>query len=313
MKLQIRFLKMENSLTTYHNPVLLAQSVEGLNINPDGVYVDLTFGAGGHSRAILQQLSDKGKLYAFDQDMDSKQNAIADVRFTLINHNFKHIKNHLRLYGVEKVSGILGDLGVSSHQFDCAERGFSTRFDCPLDMRMDMRKSLTAADILQNYSETELRKLFYQYGEIHNANRLAAVIVKERIISPFTTSKDLIDRIQSCIPKQKEHKYLAQLYQSLRITVNDEMNALRSVLEQSAELLHQGGRLVFISYHSLEDRLVKIFMRSGNFEDKIEKDFYGNNLSPFQLINRKAIVPDESEIAENNRSRSAKLRIAEKK
>jgi 16S rRNA (cytosine1402-N4)-methyltransferase len=304
---------MENSWTNYHNSVLLTQSVEGLNINPDGVYVDLTFGSGGHSRSILQQLSDKGRLYAFDQDLDSKQNAIEDNRFTLINHNFKHVKNHLKFYGVENVSGILCDLGVSSHQFDCAERGFSTRFDCSLDMRMDTRKSLTAADVLQTYAESELCRLFYQYGEIHNAKRLAAVIVKERVLKPFTTSKDFIERIQSCVPKQKENKYLAQLYQSLRIVVNDELNALQLMLAASVELLHRGGRLAVISYHSLEDRMVKIFMRSGNFEDKIEKDFYGNDLSPFLLINRKAIVPDENEIAKNNRSRSAKLRIAEKK
>jgi len=304
---------MENTVTTYHNPVLLSQSVDGLNINPDGVYVDLTFGSGAHSRRILQQLSDKGKLFAFDQDLDSKQNAVEDARFTLINHNFKHIKNHLRFYGIEQVHGILGDLGVSSHQFDCAERGFSTRFDCPLDMRMDMRKSLTAAEILQNYSENELGKMFYQYGEIHNARHLATLIVKERAVKPFATSKDFIERIQSCIPKQKDYKYLAQVYQSLRITVNSEMEALQQVLSASVELLHQGGRLAIISYHSLEDRMVKIFMRSGNFEDKKEKDFYGNDLSPFQLITRKAIVPDENEITKNNRSRSAKLRIAEKK
>ncbi|MCL2130907.1 MAG: 16S rRNA (cytosine(1402)-N(4))-methyltransferase RsmH [Lentimicrobiaceae bacterium] len=306
-------MKMENSWKTYHSPVLLAQSVEGLNINPDGVYVDLTFGSGGHSRAVLEWLSPNGKLFAFDQDLDSKQNAIDDTRFTLINHNFKYIKNHLKFYGIEKIDGILGDLGVSSFQFDCEKRGFSTRFDCPLDMRMDTRKTLKAADILQTYTETELNNLFYQYGEIHNAKRLAALIAKERIIKPFETSKDFINRIQSCVPKQKEYKYLAQVYQALRIAVNDEMNALQAVLEQSTELLHKGGRLVIISYHSLEDRLVKIFMRSGNFEDKKEKDLYGNDLSPFKLINRKAIVPDENEIATNNRSRSAKLRIAEKK
>ena len=304
---------MENSWTTYHDSVMLTQSVEGLNIKPDGVYVDLTFGAGGHSRAILQQLGTGGKLFAFDQDLDSKVNSIEDSRFTLINQNFKHLKNYLRFYGIASVDGVLGDLGVSSYQFDCQERGFSTRFDCSLDMRMDTRKSVKAADILQSYTENELSKLFYQYGEVHNANRLAALIVKERKIKPFSTSKDFINRIQTCIPKQKDYKYLAQLYQSLRITVNDEINALRSVLEQSLELLHKEGRLVIISYHSLEDRMVKIFMRSGNFEDKKEKDFYGNDLSPFKLINRKAIVPDEKEIAANNRSRSAKLRIAEKK
>jgi 16S rRNA (cytosine1402-N4)-methyltransferase len=304
---------MEDLQTAYHKSVLLAQSVEGLNISPDGVYVDLTFGSGGHARAILEQLGENGKLFAFDQDLDSKANNIDDSRFTLINHNFKHLKNHLQFYGIETVSGILGDLGVSSHQFDCEERGFSTRFDCPLDMRMDRRKTLTAADILQTYTEAELSKLFYEYGEIQNSRRLAAIIAGERCVMPFTTSKDFIDRIQSCIPKQKEYQYLAQLYQALRIVVNDELNALQLMLSQSVDLLSKGGRLVVISYHSLEDRLVKVFMRSGNFEDKKEKDFYGNDLSPFQLISRKAIAPDENEIADNNRSRSAKLRIAEKK
>ena len=304
---------MENSWTSYHNPVLLSQSVEGLNINPSGVYVDLTFGSGAHSRAILQQLGDNGKLFAFDQDLDSKANSIEDSRFTLINHNFKHLKNHLRLYGISSVSGVLGDLGVSSYQFDSQERGFSTRFDCPLDMRMDTRKTLKAVDILHTYTEADLRKLFYEYGEIHNAKRLATLIVEERGKMPFSTSKDFINRIQTCIPQRNDYKYLAQLYQALRITVNDEMAALRAVLEQSGELLHKGGRLVIISYHSLEDRMVKVFMRSGNFEDKKEKDFYGNDLSPFQLVSRKAIIPDEQEIANNNRSRSAKMRIAEKK
>ena len=304
---------MEKFSTTYHNPVLLTQSVEGLNIKPNGVYVDLTFGSGGHSRAILEQLDENGKLFAFDQDLDSKANTIDDSRFTLINHNFKHIKNHLKFYGISILDGILGDLGVSSHQFDCEERGFSTRFDCPLDMRMDTRKELKASDILQNYTETELSNLFYQYGEIHNAKRLAALIATERRIKPFSTSRDFINRIQTCIPKQKEYKYLAQLYQALRIVVNDELNALQTVLLQSTDLLHKGGRLVIISYHSLEDRMVKVFMRSGNFEDAKKRDFYGNDLSPFQLVTRKAIVPDEEEITSNNRSRSAKLRIAEKK
>ena len=225
----------------------------------------------------------------------------------------QYLKNHLQFYGVEKVDGILGDLGVSSHQFDCGERGFSTRFDGPLDMRMDTRKGIKAADILQTYSENELSKLFYQYGEIHNAKRLSALIVEKRAEKPFSTSRDFIERIQACVPKQKDFKYLAQLYQALRITVNDELGALQSMLEQSVDLLHKGGRLAIISYHSLEDRLVKFFMRSGNWEDKITKDFYGNDLSPFKLIHRKAIVPDEQEVAENNRSRSAKLRIAEKK
>lgn len=304
---------MEKFLTTYHNPVLLTQSVDGLNIRPNGVYVDLTFGSGGHSRAILEQLDENGKLFAFDQDSDSKTNTIEDKRFTLIDKNFKFIKNHLKFHGIEKVDGILGDLGVSSHQFDCEERGFSTRFDCPLDMRMDRRKELKASDILQTYTETELSNLFFQYGEIHNSKRLAAIIAGERCVRPFSSSKDFIARIQSCIPKQKEFQYLAQLYQALRIVVNDELNALQLMLEQTTDLLHKNGRLVIISYHSLEDRLVKVFMRSGNFDDKKDKDFYGNDLSPFQLVSRKVIVPDEEEITSNNRSRSAKLRIAEKK
>jgi 16S rRNA (cytosine1402-N4)-methyltransferase len=292
---------------------MLIQSIEGLNIKSDGIYIDLTFGSGGHSKAILQYLGQTGKLFAFDQDQDSKQNLINDSRFTFINHNFKHIKNHLEFYGIKKVDGILGDLGVSSHQFDCKSRGFSYRFDCPLDMRMDTRKSLKASDILNTYDEAELIRIFNQYGEIHNASKLAKLIISERKIMPFEMSQDLINRIKSCIPKHKEFKYLAQLYQSLRMEINGEINALRSLLEQSIALLNPKGRLVMISYHSLEDRMVKIFMRSGNFDDKIEKDMYGNNLSPFSLINRKAIVPDEKELNENNRSRSARLRIAERR
>jgi 16S rRNA (cytosine1402-N4)-methyltransferase len=303
---------MEQTLT-YHNSVMLIKSIEGLNIKSNGIYIDITFGSGGHSKAILQHLDQTGKLFAFDQDQDSKQNLINDSRFTFINHNFKHIKNHLEFYGIKKVDGILGDLGVSSHQFDCENRGFSYRFDCPLDMRMDTRKSLKASDILNTYDEIELIRIFSQYGEIHNASKLARLIVSERKIMPFAMSQDLINRIKSCTPKYREFKYLAQLYQSLRIEVNGEINALRSLLEQSISLLNSKGRLVMISYHSLEDRIVKIFMRSGNFEDKIEKDMYGNDLSPFSLINRKAIVPDERELGENNRSRSAKLRIAERR
>ena len=299
--------------SNYHNPVMLAQSIEGLNIKPDGVYVDLTFGAGGHSRAILERLNENGKLFAFDQDTDAKQNLINDARFTFINHNFKHIKNHLKYYGIEKIDGILGDLGVSSHQFDSENRGFSYRFDCDLDMRMDTRKSLKASDILHTYTESELSRIFYQYGEISNAKKLAQVIVQQRDTSPFLTSQDLIERIKPCIPKHREFKYLSQLYQSIRLIVNDELSVLRSVLEQSIDLLNVGGRIAVISYHSLEDRLVKVFFRSGNFEDIIDKDLYGNVLSPFKVINRKAITPDEAELNKNNRSRSAKLRIAEKK
>jgi 16S rRNA (cytosine1402-N4)-methyltransferase len=302
---------MEQHLN-YHNPVMLVQSIDGLNIKSDGIYVDATFGAGGHSRAILEKLDENGKLFAFDQDTDAKNNLINDPRFTFINHNFKYLKNHLKLYGVEKIDGILADLGVSSHQFDCENRGFSYRFDCDLDMRMDTRKSFKASDILHTYTEAELCRVFYQYGEIKNAKKLAQLIVNERNISPFSSSKDFIARIKPCIPAHREFKYLSQLYQSIRLVVNDEVAALRALLEQSVSLLNAEGRIVIISYHSLEDRLVKIFFRSGNFDDIIDKDLYGNVLSPFTVITRKAITPDEQELKINNRSRSAKLRIAEK-
>ena len=291
---------------------MLSQSVEGLNIKTNGIYVDATFGAGGHSREILKYLGENGKLFAFDQDTDAKINLINDPRFTFINHNFKHIKNHLKYYGIEKVDGILADLGVSSHQFDCENRGFSYRFDCDLDMRMDTRKSLKASDILHTYSETELCRIFYQYGEIKNARKLAQLIVHEREITEFSSSNDFIARIKPCIPAHKEFKYLSQLYQAIRLVVNDEMEVLRSLLEQSTNLLNPNGRIVIISYHSLEDRMVKIFFRSGNFNDIIDKDLYGNVLSPFKVVNRKAITPNDDELQLNNRSRSAKLRIAEK-
>jgi len=301
-------------LLNYHKSVMLKESIAGLNIKPDGVYVDLTFGAGGHSRAILEKLDHNGKLFAFDQDQDAKQNIIDDTRLIFINHNFKHLKNHLKLYGIEKVDGILGDLGVSSYQFDCESRGFSYRFNCPLDMRMDKRKPLTAKDIINTYKEDELASIFSQYGELFNAKKLAKHIVSQREITPFTHSEDFIKRLEPCLPpKHKQNKYLSQLYQSIRLSVNEEIEALEAVLEQSLSLLNTGGRLVIISYHSLEDRLVKVFFRSGNFNDIIEKDVYGNDLSPFFVINRKAITPNEIELCENNRSRSAKLRIAEKK
>ncbi len=296
----------------YHNAVLLKESVEGLAIKPEGTYVDVTFGAGGHARAILNMLNENGRLFAFDQDEESLQNTIKDNRFTLINANFKYMKNHLNANGIRQVDGILADLGVSSHQFDAQHRGFSIRFDCSLDMRMDTRKHLTAKDILNTYSETELRRIFYDYGEIHNANKLSALIVAERKQQPFDMSVDFQKRIASCIPTKREFKYLAQVYQALRIEVNDELKALEMLLLQSRIMIRQGGRLVVISYHSLEDRLTKFFIRSGNFEDKIEKDIYGNNLSPFVAINRKTIVPAQEELDKNNRSRSAKLRIAER-
>ena len=307
----MKFLVMDAN-STYHSAVLLKESIAGLTINPEGTYVDVTFGAGGHSKAILEHLSENGRLFAFDQDEESLQNKINDPRFTLINANFKYLKNHLNVYGVKQVDGILADLGVSSHQFDAEHRGFSIRFDCPLDMRMDTRKTLTAKDILNTYSELDLRRIFYNYGEIHNANKLSAVIVSERKQKEFDTSMDFQSRIESCIPVKRDFKYLAQVYQALRIEVNDEMKALEAMLLQSKTMLKTKGRLVVISYHSLEDRLTKFFIRSGNFEDKIEKDMYGNVLSPFVAVNRKAIVPSQEELEKNNRSRSAKLRIAER-
>lgn len=302
---------METDLT-YHNAVMLAESIEGLNIRPNGTYVDVTFGAGGHSRAIMKQLGEQGRLFAFDQDADAQVNAIHDERFTLIEHNFKFIKNYLKLYGVTRVDGIIADLGVSSHQFDCMERGFSTRSNGELDMRMDTRKQLKACDILNTYSEEELQKIFFTYGEIANAKKLAALIAQERTNRAFQLSLDFQQRIAPCIPVHKEYKYLAQVYQALRIVVNGELEALEQLLQQSVELLNPQGRLVVISYHSLEDRMVKIFMRSGNMDDKIEKDFYGNVLAPFKPVNRKAITPGDAELENNNRSRSAKLRIAER-
>ncbi|MBO4282466.1 MAG: 16S rRNA (cytosine(1402)-N(4))-methyltransferase RsmH [Bacteroidales bacterium] len=297
----------------YHTPVLLAESVAGLAIRPDGVYVDVTFGSGQSSRAILSQLGPEGRLYAFDQDEDAQANRIEDGRFTLISANFSHIRNFLQFYGVEQVNGILADLGVSSHQFDVPERGFSTRFDGPLDMRMDRRKSLTAADVLATYGEEELARLFSRYGEVFNAKRLAAQVVKARAQRPLTQTSQLKELLSGFVPKSKENRYFAQVYQALRMEVNAEWEALEALLTQSVDLLLPGGRLVVISYHSIEDRLVKQFLRSGNVEGKEEKDFYGNPLSPFRVITRKAIVPPAAELQVNNRSRSARLRIGEKK
>ena len=286
--------------------------MEGLRIRPDGIYVDLTYGSGQSSANILRQLTQAGHLYAFDQDADACANAMQDERFTFIPANFRYLKKYLQYHGVSQVDGILADLGVSSHQFDVAERGFSTRFDGPLDMRMDQRKSRTAAMVLATYSEEELADLFYRYGEIFNARKLAAVIVQARSAAPIVQTADLRRVTAPCAPKNRENRYLAQLFQALRIEVNQEMEVLEEMLRQSVELLRPGGRLVIISYHSLEDRMVKQFMRSGNVGGKIEKDMFGNAHLPFRLITRKAIVPDAEEIASNNRSRSAKLRICEK-
>lgn len=295
----------------YHRPVLLHDCIEGLSIKPEGIFVDVTFGGGGHSKEILKKLTN-GKLYAFDQDEDALKNNIEDERFLLINTNFSFLKNYIKMYAVDAVDGILADLGVSSFQFDEAEKGFSTRFEGNLDMRMDKRSSINAEEIINTKSESELKLIFQEYGEVINSGKLASVIVAERIKQPIKTITQFKNVINSCVPKGKENKYLAQVFQALRIVVNDEINALKKMLLQSLEILKSGGRLVVISYHSLEDRIVKNFMKSGNFKGAIEKDFYGNPLVPFRLINRKPIIPSIQEIESNNRSRSAKLRIAEK-
>lgn len=299
------------NLMEYHNPVLLNESVDGLNIKPDGVYVDVTFGGGGHSREILNRLGEEGRLYAFDQDQDALNNKIDDKRFTLINENFRYIKRFLRFYGVREVDGILGDFGVSSHQFNVAERGFSTRFEARLDMRMNQNSSLNAYEVINNYDEEQLRRIFYDYADLKNAPRLASEIVKARKEAPIETSEQLNEVLRPFLFKEKEHKILAQIYQALRIEVNQEIEALKEFLLQTPELLKEDGRLSLISYHSLEDRLVKRYIRSGLFEGEPEKDFYGNISVPFKKVGG-LIVPGKKEIKENNRARSAKLRIARK-
>ena len=293
-------------------PVMLIECVEALNIKPDGVYVDVTFGGGGHSREILARLGDKGKLYAFDQDPDALANAFQDERFVLIHQNFRFLKNNLRLQGVKKVDGILADLGVSSHQFDEAERGFSIRFDASLDMRMDQVGDLDAKRVVNTYSEGELHRVFGMYGEIQNAKSLANAVVAARLMKPINTVSDLKLAIAKLVPRGKENKYFAQLFQALRIEVNKELEALQEFLVQAESILEPEGRLVVMSYHSLEDRLVKNFMAKGKFRGDVEKDFYGNEIKPFKLITRKAIVASEEEISSNSRARSAKLRVAEK-
>lgn len=298
---------------SYHLPVLLNESIEGLNINPNGTYVDLTFGGGGHSRAIMEHLGESGRLLAFDQDEDALANAIDDNRFTLIHENFKYLKNFLRIHNARTVDGILADLGVSSHQFDVAERGFSSRFDGQLDLRMDRRQEFSAHTLVNEYEEGELARVLRLYGELPNYKQIAHAICQSRSTHPIETTFDLRESIQRHLPRNKENKFLAMVFQAIRIEVNGEMEALRSMLEQTSEVLKPGGRLVVISYHSLEDRLVKNWMRSGNFEGDIEKDFYGNPLTPFTPISRKAITPTAEELNINNRSRSAKLRVAEKK
>jgi len=295
----------------YHNPVLLQASVDGLNIRPDGIYVDVTFGGGGHSAAILKRLGPNGKLFAFDQDEDALANAIPDERFTLINENFRFIKRFLRFYGVKSVDGILADLGVSSHQFDVAERGFSTRFDAELDMRMSQKNDLNAYRVVNEYDDANLRRVFLDYGELKNAPVLARTIIDVRADRPIKTTDELKEVLAKYLPERVRNKILAQIYQAIRIEVNQEMDVLKEFLEQSLEILNSGGRLSVISYHSLEDRLVKRFMKNGMFEGEPERDFFGNFSVPFKTIG-KLIVPDSAEIKSNNRARSAKLRIAEK-
>jgi 16S rRNA (cytosine1402-N4)-methyltransferase len=296
----------------YHTPVLLTECIEGLNIEPGGVYVDLTYGGGGHSREILKKLNADGHLVAFDQDADALKNTINDERFLLLNQNFRFMKNFLRLYKLLPVSGILADLGISSHQIDSEDRGFSTRFDGPLDMRMDKSNKVSASVILNSYSEDNLREIFSTYGEISNSKLLASTIAHYVKAAPIKTTSQLKQVIGKFIPKKFENKYLAQVFQALRIEVNDELGALKTVLKQTIDVLKPGGRLAVISYQSLEDRLVKNFIRTGNFEGDIIKDFYGNVSTPFIAINRKPITPGSEEIKSNSRARSAKLRIAEK-
>ena len=296
----------------YHVPVLLEESVSGLNIDPDGVYLDLTFGGGGHSREILKRLKD-GCLIGFDQDSDALANVPDDSRFIFVNHNFRYLRNFLRYSGYDEADGILADLGVSSHEFDEAGRGFSFRFDAELDMRMNQRSRLKATDILNTYSEENLIRIFRNYGEVDNVRRLVDLIVNARTGKMITRSEEFLQVIAPCVPKQKEKKYLAQVYQALRIEVNGELEALEDMLKEAERALRPGGRLVVITYHSLEDRIVKNFLKSGNFEGKVEKDFYGHVKRNFELVNRKVIVPSEEEIERNPRARSAKLRIAEKR
>lgn len=296
---------------TYHVPVLLRESVDGLAIQPDGVYVDVTFGGGGHSKEILSRLGSKGHLYSFDQDADAEKNIVNDDRFTFVRSNFRYLNNWMQYYGVEKIDGLLADLGVSSHHFDDETRGFSFRFDAPLDMRMNKRAGQTAADILNNYTEEQLADVFYLYGEIKNAKRIAKTICEYRQQKPLQTTADLREATSPIIHPEREKKETAKLYQALRIEVNHEMEALRDMLLSATKLLRQGGRLSVITYHSLEDRIVKNVMKAGNAEGKIEQDFYGRLHSPFHLVNKVA-TPSEEEVQSNPRSRSAKLRIAEK-
>ena len=300
-------------MSNYHNPVMLSECIDALAIKTDGVYVDVTFGGGGHAKEIIKHLGEEGTLIGFDQDADAKLNALADERFFFIDQNFRYLKNNLRAQDLIPVDGILADLGVSSHQFDVPERGFSTRFDADLDMRMDQSALLTAKQVINEYAEADLHKIFGIYGEIQNAKTLAKSIITNRLASPILTIADLKSAIAKQIPKGKENKYLAQVFQALRIEVNQEMEALKEFMEQTVDVLAVGGRLVVMSYHSLEDRLVKNFMAKGKFSGQVEKDFFGNEIKPFDLVVKKSITATEEEIKLNNRARSARLRIAVKR
>ena len=300
----------DGEASVYHIPALLNETIDGLNIKPDGVYVDVTFGGGGHSREILSKLGKNGKLLGFDQDEDAVKNIVDDPRFIFVRSNFRYLKNFLRYHNIEKVDGILADLGVSSHHFDEAERGFSFRFDGALDMRMNTKSPLTAAVILNTYSEEQLADVFYLYGELHNSRKIARTIVNARGKAPFDKIFPFIEVLKPFFGREKEKKDMARVFQALRIEVNKEMDVLKSLLNQSLEVLNPEGRLVMLTYHSLEDRLVKNFIRSGNFEGKLEKDFFGNILTPMKAVNSKVIVADEAEINRNPRARSAKLRVA---
>lgn len=301
-------------MSEYHIPVLAAESIELLNIKPDGIYADLTFGGGGHSSLILSQLGKRGHLFSFDQDADAQVNAesISDARFTFIPGNFRFMRSQLRFRGVSELDGVFADLGVSSHHFDTPERGFSFRYDSPLDMRMNSRGGISAADVLNAYDTERLTEIFGKWGELETPYKIANCVERARQIKPLATVSDLIEAVNPCTPRKDEAKFLSKLFQSLRIEVNGEMRALEMALEQSLKVLRPGGRLVIISYHSLEDRMVKNFMRSGNFKGEAEKDFFGHTTSPFEVITRKAVVPSSTEVAENPRSRSAKLRAAVK-
>jgi 16S rRNA (cytosine1402-N4)-methyltransferase len=301
-------------MAEYHVPVMLKECIEGLNIKPDGIYVDVTFGGGGHSKEILKHLSDGGKLFGFDQDVDAKANAeiIENRSFTFVQANFRYLKRYLKLHGVRQVDGILADLGISSHQIDEASRGFSTRGDAELDMRMDRSAAKSAKTVVNEYEERELHKILGIYGEIRNAKSVAAAIVSQRFSKPFQTTFDLIELLKKFAPRGKEFKYYAQVFQAIRIEVNEEMAVLEDFLSQSAEVLKPEGRLVVMSYHSLEDRMVKNYINKGKVFGDVEKDFFGNELKPFGAVNRKPVTANQQELTENSRSRSAKLRVAER-